>query len=108
MSVLIDRQSKLLLSVCKLIAYSTSLGYQVTGGELERTAEQAALYVKQGKGILNSPHCQRLAIDLNFYVDGMLKADRKSLELVGKFWESLGGTWGGRFTKYDDSRHFEM
>jgi hypothetical protein len=108
MSALVDRQAKFLLSACKLIEYATSLGYQVTGGELERTQEQAALYVKQGKGILNSLHCQRLAIDLNMYLNGMLKADKKSLELVGKYWESLGGTWGGRFKAYDDSRHFEM
>lgn len=108
MSATVDLQTKFLLNVCKLIEFATSRGYQVTGGELERTAEQAAIYAKSGVGIVNSKHCQRRAIDLNFYLKGDLKADKVSLEAIGKYWESLGGTWGGRFTKLDDSRHFEM
>ena len=109
MSALVDSQAKFLLDACKLVEFATAQGYKVTGGELERTAEQAALYAKEGKGIVNSMHCQRRAIDLNFYApDGSLKADKVSLEPIGKYWESLGGTWGGRFTKLDDSRHFEQ
>ena len=109
MSALVDQQAKFLLAACKLIEFATAQGYTVTGGELERTAEQAKLYAAQGKGIVNSMHCARRAIDLNFYApDGALKADKVSLEPIGKYWESLGGTWGGRFTKLDDSRHFEM
>jgi peptidoglycan L-alanyl-D-glutamate endopeptidase CwlK len=108
MSALVDQQANFLLAACKLIEFATSLGYKVTGGELERSPEQAKLYAKQGKGIVNSPHCARRAIDLNFYIDGMLKADKKSLDTVGRYWESLGGIWGGRFKAYDDSRHFEM
>lgn len=108
MSALVDQQARFLLAACKLIEYATSLGYKVTGGEFERTKEQAALYVKSGKGILSSMHCARRAIDLNFYLDGMLKADKKSLDQVGRYWESIGGVWGGRFKAYDDSRHFEM
>ena len=109
MSALVDSQAKFLLDACKLIEYATANGWVVTGGELERTKEQAAIYAKAGKGIINSMHCDRRAIDLNFYTKGgSLKADKVSLEVVGKYWESLGGTWGGRFTKLDDSRHFEM
>ena len=108
MSALVTQQANFLLAACKLIEFATANGFAVTGGELERTAAQAALNAKAGIGIANSKHCSRMAIDLNFYVDGMLKADKKSLQVVGKYWESLGGTWGGRFTKLDDSRHFEM
>jgi hypothetical protein len=108
MSLTVNIQAKFLLNVCSLISFATSKGFQVTGGELERTAEQAALNAKNGTGIANSMHCIRRAIDLNFYLGGVLKSDKASLEVIGKYWESLGGTWGGRFTKYDDSRHFEM
>lgn len=109
MSILVTQQAHFLMSACKLVEFATTQGWVVTGGELERTKEQAAIYAKAGKGIINSMHCARRAIDLNFYTkDGSLKADKVSLEVVGKYWESLGGTWGGRFTKLDDSRHFEM
>lgn len=107
MSLLVDRQSAFLLSVGKLVLFATELGYKVTIGEAERTKDQAEIYYKQGKGILSSKHCQRLAVDLNFYKAGKLINDRVSLESIGAFWEHLGGVWGGRFKKYDDSRHFE-
>lgn len=107
MSLLVDRQSAFLLNVCRLVQFATELGYKVTIGEAERTKEQAELYYKQGKGILSSKHCSRLAVDLNFYKAGKLVNNRVSLDAVGSFWEHLGGIWGGRFKKYDDSRHFE-
>lgn len=107
MSALVDRQSLFLLNVCKLIQFAIELGYQVTVGEAERTKEQAAIYAKNGTGILSSKHCSRLAIDLNFYRSGKLISDKVSLDAIGCYWESLGGIWGGRFKKYDDSRHFE-
>ena len=109
MSKLVDKQSQFLLMVCKLVHFATDLGYQVTGGELERTREAAALNAKQCDGILNSKHCSRLAIDLNFYRGGKyVIPSRVNLEAIGSYWESLGGRWGGRFTKYDDSGHFEL
>jgi hypothetical protein len=108
MSALVTRQANFLLAFCKLINFATELGYTVTGGELERTPEQAKLNASKGVGIANSLHCLKVAGDLNFFRGGKLISDKKSLEAVGLYWESLGGKWGGRFTKYDDSRHFEM
>lgn len=107
MSQLVTRQDLFLQRACKVIEYARSLGYQITEGEAERTAEQAAVYAKQGKGILDSKHCQRLAIDLNFYREGKLISDRVILEPVGIYAETIGLHWGGRFRKLDDSRHFE-
>ena len=109
LSELVLRQAKFLLALTDLIKFATACGFKITGGELERTAEQAKLNARKGIGIANSLHCSRRAGDLNFYLPtGELVADKVRLEKIGKFWESLGGTWGGRFTKYDDSRHFEM
>lgn len=108
MSKLVDRQSKFLLMVCSLIQWSTSKGYTVTGGELWRTPEQAKLNASRGLGIVNSLHCERCAIDLNFFREGKMLTGREYLAEVGAYWESLGGRWGGRFKKYDDSGHFEL
>jgi hypothetical protein len=33
--------------------------------------------------------------------------DHPSYEVLGKFWESLGGRWGGHFEKFKDIFHFE-
>lgn len=107
MGRLVDRQAGFLLDVCKLIAFATGLGYQVTGAELERTKQQAELNALRGVGIKNSKHCSRLAIDLHFYREGKLITGRQNLAKIGDFWEKLGGIWGGRFKKYDDSNHFE-
>jgi len=108
MSKLVDKQSQFVAMVMQLIKFAHDLSYQVTFGEAERSEETAMMYFKKGIGIINSKHCQRLAIDLNFYKQGKLIDDRVSLESIGLYWESLGGIWGGRFKKYDDSRHFEM
>lgn len=107
MSQLVTRQDLFLQRACKVIEYARSLGYLITEGEAERTAEQAEIYAKQGKGILDSKHRARLAMDLNFYRDGKLVADRVSLEPIGVYAEKIGLHWGGRFKKLDDSRHFE-
>ena len=110
MTALVTRQSKFLLDVCKLVAYATACGYSVTLGEAERTKEQAAIYAKQGKGIADSMHLQRLAIDLNFYdakTGKYVDPNRENLARLGTFWGSLGRRWGGTFTTRDDSRHFE-
>lgn len=107
MSSLVARQSAFLQNVCKLVKFATDLGYQVTFGEAWRTREQAAIYAKRKQGIADSLHCDRLAVDLNFYRGGQLVIGKNNLESIGLFWESLGGVWGGRFTKYDDSNHFQ-
>lgn len=108
MSDLIDRQSKFSGMVANLIQFAQELGYKVTLGEAWRTKEQAEIYASQGKGIKASKHCQRLAIDLNFFTGGKLVTGKERLETFGLHWEALGGIWGGRFTRYDDSGHFEL
>lgn len=105
-----EAQSAFLLDVCKLIQYATDRGYTVTGGELVRTAEQAELYKKTGfsKAGAKSLHCQRLAIDLNFFEDGKYIEDKAHLQGIGEYWESLNpmNSWGGFFNGFDDCPHF--
>ena len=105
-------QSTFLLNACKLIQYATEQGFEVTGGELVRTVEQANLYLKTGfsKAGAKSLHCQRLAIDLNFFKGGSYVTEKSELTMLGTYWESLSplNSWGGFFSNFEDCPHFSM
>jgi hypothetical protein len=92
-----QEQAAFLLDACKLIQYATEQGFMVTGGELARTPEQQAIYVK------------RCAIDLNFFKDGQIIWDKGILAPLGAYWESLHpkNRWGGNFKSLVDCPHFE-
>lgn len=105
-----DEQAAFLLDACKLVQYATEQGFKVTGGELFRTAEQQAIYVKTGRSkTLNSNHLKRLAIDLNFFKDGQIIWDKSILAPLGAYWETLNpkNRWGGNFKSLVDCPHFE-
>jgi peptidoglycan L-alanyl-D-glutamate endopeptidase CwlK len=107
---LVKEQAEFLLDLCRLISYATECGWQVTGGELWRTPEQQAEYVRTGRSkTLKSNHLRRLAIDLNFFKDGKLIYDKDQLRLFGQFWEMLDARnrWGGNFKSLVDVPHFE-
>ena len=106
---LVAEQAAFLLDVAKLIHKATELGFVVTAGELFRTPEQQAIYVKTGRSkTMNSLHLQRRAVDLNFFVDGKLTYDKATLAPLGAFWESLHplNSWGGNGVKLVDAPHF--
>lgn len=91
--------------VADLIVWAYDHGYELTFGEAWRTPEMAALYAKQGKGISRSLHMDRLAIDLNLFKDGKFLTDTEDHRPLGEYWESIGGTWGGRFK---DGNHYSL
>ncbi|MCF4091857.1 M15 family metallopeptidase, partial [Escherichia coli] len=68
---------------------------------------QAALNAKSGKGIRNSLHTLRLAVDFNLFINGKYQADTDAYRPLGEYWESIGGTWGGRFSRADGN-HFSL
>lgn len=95
--------------VILLMKYMQDEGYKYTFGETYRTAEQAALYAEKGKGIKDSLHCKRLAIDINLFSEnGELLAKSSDHEQFGIYWESLSpmNRWGGKF-KICDGNHYE-
>jgi hypothetical protein len=105
-----DEQAAFLLDACNLIRYATEQGFKVTGGEVFRTAEQQAIYVQTGRSkTLNSNHLKRLAIDLNFFKDGLIIWDKGILAPLGAYWETLNpkNRWGGNFKSLVDCPHFE-
>ena len=105
-----DEQAAFLLDACRLIQYATDQGFKVTGGELARTPEQQAIYLKTGRSkTMKSIHLKRCAIDLNFFKDGKIIWDKATIAPLGVFWESLHSKnrWGGNFSTLVDCPHFE-
>ena len=94
-------------NVSRLIEYIFACGYTCTLGEALRTQEMADLYAAQGKGIKNSLHLKKLAIDLNLFKDGIYLPDTESHRPFGEWWEQLhpDNRWGGRFK---DGNHYSM
>ena len=104
-----ESQQKFAHDVVLLLSYMLNQGYKFTFGETMRTSEQAELYAKQGKGIKNSLHCKRLAIDVNlFNPQGEFLSKSEDHTLFGEYWESLSNMnrWGGKFTR-PDGNHYE-
>lgn len=90
-------------------------GYYCTIGEVYRTAEQAELYAAAGKGIKNSKHCKKLAIDLTIFRPGQTQPCEEIVyRTFGTYWKFLDkrNKWGGDFVKngkpWPDMYHFEI
>ncbi len=94
MSRLRQKQSKFAHMTALLILHAEQLGYELTFGEAERP----------GSKLL---HGKRLAIDLNLFKNGRWLTKTKQHLPLGLYWESIGGTWGGRFKK-PDGNHYSL
>ncbi|MCC8380189.1 M15 family metallopeptidase [Xenorhabdus sp. PB30.3] len=102
-----EKQQLFAVKVAQLILWADERGYRVTLGEAYRTPEQAKRNAQQGTGIANSLHTQRLAVDLNLFIRGEYQTRSEVYLPLGEYWESLGGTWGGRFSR-PDGNHFSL
>jgi len=108
--LLFEKQALFAQNAASLLQFINAKGLLVTFGDAYRTPEQAVLYAKAGKGIVNSLHCKRLAIDLNLLdAQGRYFTNPDPYEVFGEYWESLHrfNRWGGRFER-KDANHFEM
>lgn len=106
MSALLDKQFKFASMVPALIQKAQELGYQVTIGDAFRDPRVFGVVGEsKGYGHSRSAHKQRLAIDLNLYKDGVWLTRTEDHMTLGKWWESKGGTWGGRF---QDGNHYSL
>lgn len=95
------------LNIAQLIVAIFKHGFTCTLGEAWRTPKMAEIYAKQGKGIKNSQHCIRLALDINLFKDGQYLTNSSAHKPFGDIWESMcpNNRWGGR---YKDGNHYEM
>ncbi len=89
------QQSKFAKKVALLILFANEQGYEVTFGDA---------YAFTGH-IPGSFHYKRLAIDLNLFKDGEYLTKTEYHRFLGEFWESIGGSWGGRFR---DGNHYSF
>lgn len=101
-----QKQSKFARMVADLIIKAEEMGYEVTLGDAFRDPRlHGAMGEKKGYGSANSFHKQRLAIDLNLFKDGQYLEGTEAHKPLGEWWESQGGTWGGRFK---DGNHYSL
>jgi len=107
---MVEQQAAFLKDVAKLIEAAETFGLVVTAGELYRSQYQQDFYVKTGASKVNhSIHQDRMAIDLNFFKNGVLTYKLEDTKAMGDFWELLNSQnkWGGRWKDPVDTPHFQ-
>ena len=101
-----EKQSKFARMVADLILKAYEMGYEITLGDAYRDPRlHGGLGVRMGYGHSKSCHKLRLAIDLNLFKDGVFLQTSDDHKKLGEWWESQGGTWGGRF---HDGNHYSL
>lgn len=103
------KQAAFTYKIASLIVWANDQGYDLIGAELFRTPEQAALYAKQGKGIKNSVHRKKLALDMFLLKDGKISWDPEDYRPIGEKWKTMhdDARWGGDFPGRD-AVHFSF
>ena len=103
-----DAQRRFALDVAKLIQYIYNCGYECTFGDAYRDPRSHGVMGKRSTyGRATSAHKQRLAIDLNLFLDGKYLSTTEAHRLFGEFWEGMtqDNVWGGRFTSPDGNHY---
>lgn len=104
MTKLLERQFLFAQMLPYLLMMVEELGYKYTLGDAYRDP-------RCGYGLSNSLHRSRLAIDINLF---KINEETGEVEYIttqeghselGEWWESVGGTWGGRF---NDPNHYSL
>ena len=98
MANLNKKQFEFTRKIAFLILYANSLGYELTFGDAYRSAEI-------NYGHPNSLHRKRLAVDFNLFKNGKYLKKTEDHRILGEYWESIGGSWGGRF---QDGNHYSL
>lgn len=92
-----EQQRVFTRKVAYLIIFAYANGYELSFGDAARM---------DGHGHKKlSFHYKRLAIDLNLFKDGEYLITTEDHLPLGEYWESIGGTWGGRFSN-NDGNHY--
>jgi D-alanyl-D-alanine carboxypeptidase len=104
------KQARFAQAVALLLQEAKNQGNDVTLGEAYRPPEMAQLNAASGKGISNSLHTIRLAIDLNLLRGGKYLSRSEDYLPLGEWWEKQGEgySWGGRFQSRPDGNHFSF
>ncbi len=107
---LIEAQHTFCQLAARLIDQAVALGFTPRFGEAYRTPQQAAWDAAHGTGILNSVHCERLAIDLLLDKDGVYLTDSEAYRPLGEWWKKQHtlARFGGDFQSHPDGNHFSL
>ena len=103
-----DTQRVFTLMVSDLIRYAYKKGYELTFGDAYRDPRvfgRVGVRKKGAYGRVRSTHKRRLAVDFNLFKNGKYLKLTEDYTELGEYWESLGGSWGGRF---NDGNHFSI
>ena len=115
-------QSHFLSMLGQLLVYAKLKEIKVVCSSYIRTAEQQAEQYKIGRrgiegeqpittcdGIVKiSRHQTKTAIDLNVIDDqGNGSYDQQPYITLGRYWETLGGVWGGSWASSPEHWHFD-
>lgn len=93
-----EHQCKFSRMVAQLLIKAFELGYEVTLGYSQRCDNCPV-------GHEYSLHKLKLALDINIFKDGKYLSATNDHKELGEFWESIGGSWGGRFK---DGNHYSL
>ena len=92
--------------VAQLIEYAYANGYELTFGDAYRDPRlHGDVGVKKSYSSANSLHKSRLSVDFNLFKNGQYLTTTEAHRPLGEYWESIGGTWGGRF---NDGNHYSL
>lgn len=107
MTELQQKQCEFSYMLARLIAWAHGAGFLVSIVEVHRSLAEAERNAQSGAGIVRSLHTLDLAADLKLYVDGVYQTDSDAYAALGRYWEEMGGSWGGRFHR-PDGNHFSL
>ena len=101
-----EKQSNFVYMIHQLIEFAYAMGYELSFGDAYRDPRlHGPIGTKMGYGNSKSCHKIRLAVDFNLFIYGQYKHDTESHRPLGEYWESIGGSWGGRF---NDANHYSL
>ena len=98
MSPLLKWQQEFTRLLVQLFTFIHGNGYEFTLGDAYRSPDSPY-------GLPNSLHKLRLALDINLFKGEKYLQSTESHRIVGEYWESIGGSWGGRF---NDGNHYSL
>lgn len=101
-----EKQHKFCLMLAQLLIKADEMGYTMRIGDAYRDPRVFGnMGEKIGYGHPSSCHKIGLAVDLNLFKDGVYITDTEGHRQLGEWWESIGGTWGGKF---NDGNHYSL
>ena len=101
-----QKQRRFARMIGMLIGWAYANGYELTFGDAYRDPRvHGAVGEKKSYSASMSLHKERLAVDFNLFKDGAYLSRSEDYKPLGDYWESIGGTWGGRF---NDGNHFSI